>query len=129
MPEADALQRETTLDKVTINSLAVEAVIGVYDWERDVRQRLLVDLELGWDNRQPGASDRVEDALDYTEVAAEVTRVLVEGRFQLLEAAVEALCLALQSRFGVPWLRVHLRKPGALPGADHVGVCIERGEG
>ncbi len=114
-------------DSVLIEGLEVETVVGVYDWEREVSQRLSIDLELAWDNRVPGQSDDVSDALDYAAVSERVTRVLVESRPFLLEAAAESLAQMLQKEFGVRWLRLVIRKPGAVPAATSVGVSIERG--
>lgn len=114
-------------DSVLIEGLAVEAIIGVYDWERDVSQRLLVDLEMAWDNRGPAASDDVRDALDYAQVSERVTDYLVQARPQLLETAAEGIASVLREEFGVRWLRLTLRKPGAVPAAAAVGVRIERG--
>ncbi|MFL1466498.1 dihydroneopterin aldolase [Marinobacter sp. HN1S83] len=115
-------------DSVLIEGLAVDAVIGVYDWERDITQRLVVDLEMAWDNRIPGASDDVADALDYAAVSDAVTRWLQQAQPQLLETAAEGLTAMIQQDFGVPWLRLTLRKPGAVPTANAVGVRIERGQ-
>ncbi|WP_303290345.1 dihydroneopterin aldolase [Marinobacter sp. SS5-14b] len=114
-------------DVVLIEGLAVEAVIGVFDWEREVTQRLLVDLEMAWDNRVPAASDNVADALDYAAVSDRVGRCLQELEPQLLETAAEEVARMLQQEFGVGWLRLTLRKPGAVPAANSVGVRIERG--
>lgn len=114
-------------DSVLIEGLAVEAIIGVYDWEREVSQRLLVDLEMAWDNRTPAASDDVTDALDYASVSERVSIYLVEARPRLLETAAEGIASLLQNEFGVRWLRLTLRKPGAVPAAASVGVKIERG--
>jgi len=119
---------DASTDIVFIEGLAVETVIGVYDWERDVTQRLLVDLEMAWDNRCPGASDDVTDALDYAAVSERVTAVLQALQPKLLERAAEELAGVLQNEFGVRWLRLTLRKPGAVPAARAVGVKIERGE-
>lgn len=115
-------------DSVLIEGLAVEAVIGVYDWEREVTQRLLVDLELAWDNRRPGASDNVADALDYAAVSQRVTECLQALKARLLEHAAEELARVLQADFGVHWLAITLRKPGAVPAAQSVGIRIERGQ-
>jgi dihydroneopterin aldolase len=115
------------MDCVFIEGLAVEAVIGVLDWERTVEQRLLVDLDLGWDNRRPAASGALEDALDYAAVAEAARHCLREGRFHLLETAAEELASVLNERFGVVYRRVVLRKPGAVPGTTSVGVTIVRG--
>lgn len=114
-------------DCVFIEGLEVETVIGVYDWERTIDQRLLVDLEMAWDNRVPGTSDNVGDALDYAAVSERVTECLQALRPQLLEHAAEVLAEDLRTTFGIDWLRLKLRKPGAVPAARCVGVCIERG--
>ncbi|MDN6318833.1 MAG: dihydroneopterin aldolase [Marinobacter sp.] len=113
-------------DSVLIEGLVVETVVGVYDWERDVTQALVVDLEMAWDNRIPGASDDVADALDYALVSERTARCLKDLKPQLLEHGAEVLAKMLQVEFGVSWLRLTLRKPGAVPAARSVGVCIER---
>jgi 7,8-dihydroneopterin aldolase/epimerase/oxygenase len=114
-------------DSVMIEGLAVETVIGVYDWEREVSQRLLIDLEMAWDNSVPAASDDVADALDYARVCERITGYLADTRPQLLETAAEGIAALLQREFGVYWLRLIIRKPGAVPAATSVGVSIERG--
>lgn len=114
-------------DSVLIEGLVVETVVGVYDWERKVDQRLLVDLEMAWDNRIPGASDDVADALDYAAVSDRVISCLQSLKPQLLEHGAERLASELQDAFGIAWLRLTLRKPGAVPAAQAVGVRIERG--
>lgn len=114
-------------DSVLIEGLVVETVVGVYDWERKVDQRLLVDLEMAWDNRVPGASDDVGDALDYAAVSELVTSCLQTLQPKLLEHGAEQLAAQLQRQFGITWLVLTLRKPGAVPAAQAVGVRIERG--
>ncbi|MGC8120094.1 dihydroneopterin aldolase [Marinobacter sp. VGCF2001] len=115
-------------DTVLIEGLAVDTVIGVYDWEREITQRVLIDLELAWDNSVPGASDEVADALDYAAVSESVSQCLQTLQPALLERAAEEIARLLQTRFGVRWLRLTLNKPGAVPAARSVGVRIERGE-
>lgn len=110
-----------------IEGLAVETIIGVYDWEREVSQRLLIDLDMAWDNRVPAASDDVADALDYAAVSERITGYLEGSQPQLLETAAEGIAGLLQREFGVRWLRLVIRKPGAVPSAISVGVSIERG--
>lgn len=118
---------ERVTDSVLIEGLAVETVIGVYDWERDITQRLLVDLDMAWDNRVPASTDDVAQALDYAAVSERVASYLDELRPQLLETAAEGLAACLQDEFGVRWLALTIRKPGAVPQARAVGVRIERG--
>ncbi|ADP96084.1 dihydroneopterin aldolase [Marinobacter adhaerens HP15] len=114
-------------DTVLIEGLVVETVVGVYDWEREVTQDLVIDLEMAWDNRVPGRTDDVADALDYAAVSARVETCLQALRPQLLEHGAEVLAKALQDEFGITWLRLAIRKPGAVPTAQAVGVQIERG--
>ncbi|MDO6444079.1 dihydroneopterin aldolase [Marinobacter sp. 2_MG-2023] len=113
-------------DSVLIENLVVETVVGVYDWEREVTQALVVDLDMAWDNRIPGRSDDVADALDYAAVSERVGQCLQELKPRLLEHGAEVLAEVLQREFGISWLRLTLRKPGAVPAAKSVGVCIER---
>ncbi|MDC0664000.1 dihydroneopterin aldolase [Marinobacter sp. SS21] len=115
-------------DSVLIEGLAVETVIGVYDWEREITQRLLIDLELAWDNAVPAAQDDVALALDYAAVSERVCGYLQKRQPQLLETAAEGLAACLQREFGVRWLQLTIRKPGAVPQAQSVGVRIERGQ-
>ena len=117
------------MDSVFIRGLAVETVIGVFDWERSVRQRLLIDLEMAWDNAVPGTSDDVADALDYQAVSERVAEHFKFRHYQLLEAAAEQLAADLRQTFGLSWLRLSIRKPGAVTGAETVGVTVERGAG
>lgn len=115
------------LDKVFIEGLEVDTVIGVYDWERGIRQCLRLDLECGWDVRAPAAGDELACALDYAAVAARIQAFAGEARFQLVETFAERLAGVLMAEFGIAWLRLRLTKPGAVPVADGVGVEIERG--
>lgn len=116
------------MDIVFIRELRIDTVIGVYDWERQLRQTVVLDLELGWDNRAPAAGDAIDEALDYAAVSARLTDYISGERFQLVETLAERAAALLQEEFGVPWLRLRVAKPGAVPAARDVGVVIERGE-
>lgn len=115
------------MDRVFIEGLRVDALIGVYGWEREVRQTLMLDLVMAWDNRVPGMSDDVTQALDYGSVAEAVAGWVGESRFQLLEALAESLAQKLMDEFEVPGLQLTIRKPGAVASAVSVGVSINRG--
>lgn len=115
------------MDQVFIKGLAVNAVIGVYDWERTIRQRLVIDLDMGWDIAAAAAGDDLSATLDYAAVSQRVTAFVEESSFQLVEALAERLAQLVLSEFSVPWLRLRVTKPGAVPAADGVGVLIERG--
>lgn len=116
------------MDTVFIHELRADTVIGVYDWERQVRQRVVLDLELASDNRRAAASDAVEDAIDYAAVSRRVLSFVEGSEFQLIETLAEQVAALVMTEFGVPWLRLRLRKPGAVTEARDVGVLIERGE-
>ncbi len=115
-------------DRVFLRGLALDTVIGVYAWEREVRQRLLVDLEMAWSIAPAAASDKVDDALDYSAVAHRLRTFAADAKFALIEKMAEELAALVQREFGVTWVRLRLCKPGAVPEAHDVGVIIERGE-
>lgn len=116
------------MDTVFIEGLEVDTVIGAYDWERSIRQCLRLDLWLGWDIRPAAAGDDLDKALDYAAVSARVQAFAGESQFILVETFAERLAAALMSEFQIPWLRLKLTKPGAVPAAiAGVGVEIERG--
>jgi dihydroneopterin aldolase len=116
------------MDIVYIRELRAATVIGVYDWERSVRQILVLDLELAADNRRAAASDEIGDALDYAALSARVLAYIEASEFQLIETLAEQVASLIMAEFGVPWLRLRLAKPGAVAQARDVGVIIERGE-
>ena len=118
----------TAVDKVFIEGLSVDAVIGVFDWEKQVRQPLIFDLDMAWDIRVAAATDDLAHALDYGAVTEFVERFVREQHFQLLESLLERLAEALRVEFAIPWIRIKVRKPAVVPQAKAVGITIERGE-
>lgn len=114
------------MDKVFIKGLSVEAVIGVYDWEREIRQRLVFDLEMSSDNRIPAASDNVEDTLDYDRISRRIAEFAGSSEFQLIETLAERIAELVMAEFAVSHLVLTVHKPGAVDIAQDVGVCIER---
>ncbi|MEC5320800.1 bifunctional dihydroneopterin aldolase/7,8-dihydroneopterin epimerase [Brenneria populi subsp. brevivirga] len=115
------------MDIVFIEELTVVTTIGVYDWEQTIRQKLVFDIEMGWDNRRAAASDDVDDCLSYADVSDAVITLVEGGRFALVERVAEEVATMLMQRFSIPWLRIKLCKPGAVAQARQVGVIIERG--
>lgn len=115
------------MDRVFIDDLRIETVIGIYDWERKMRQTVALDLEMAFDNRRPAASDRIEDTLDYKAVAKRLIAFVGEAEFQLVETLAERCAALVLEEFDVRWLRLKLAKPGAVTGSRSVGVIIERG--
>ncbi|CAM2812291.1 dihydroneopterin aldolase [Vibrio rarus] len=114
-------------DRVFIEQLEVITTIGVYDWEQEIKQKLVLDIEMAHNNQAAGESDDVADALDYFSVSQAVITHITEGRFLLVERVAEEIASLIMTQFNVPWLRIKLRKPGAVPQAASVGVVIERG--
>ena len=114
-------------DIVFIRALKLPTIIGVYGWEREVRQELLLDLEMAWDIAPAGASDDVADALDYSAVATRLRAFAADSSFELIEKMATELATVVMSEFSVSWLRLRLCKPGAVTEARDVGVVIERG--
>lgn len=115
------------MDKVFIEQLEVITTIGVYDWEQTIKQKLILDLEMAHDNKPAGKSDDVTHALDYAQVSQAVIKHIESGRFLLVERVAEEIAELIMQRFSVPWIRIRLTKPGAVPQAKGVGVIIERG--
>ena len=114
------------MDKVFIENLTVEAVIGVWDWEREIKQPVSLDLEMDYDIRQAAASDSIDDALDYKAVAKRLIRFIEKSEFQLVEALAEHCAAIVLDEFPVSRLKLKLSKPGAVRGSSAVGVIIER---
>ena len=113
-------------DRVTITRLKVEAVIGIHAWERRVRQRLLVDLEVATDAARVARSDDIALAVDYSALSERVGDFIRAGSYRLLETLAEETAAMILAEFGVEWLRLRVDKPGAVPAADCVGLVIER---
>ena len=115
------------MDRVFIQGLEVDTVIGAYDWERGIRQCLRLDLSFAWDNRPAAAGDDLSKALDYASVSTRIQAFAEQAQFQLVETFAERLAEVLMAEFNIPWLHLRLTKPGAAAAAAGVGVEIERG--
>jgi dihydroneopterin aldolase len=116
------------MDIVFLRGLRIETVIGIYDWEKKIKQPVVLDLEMGADVARTAASDRIQDALDYKAVSKRLKQFVSESRFELVETLAERCAGIIREEFGVPWVRLRLNKIGAVSDAADVGVVIERGE-
>lgn len=114
------------MDIVYVRDLKVETIIGIYDWERQVKQMVSLDLEMGADISKAAASDSIEDALNYKAVSKRLISFIENSEFQLVETMAEQVATIVLEEFKVPWLKLRLSKPGAVRGAQDVGVIIER---
>lgn len=116
------------MDIVFIRDLRVTTTVGVYAWERSIRQTLTLDLEMATDIRAAAASDDLAHTLNYHAVATRVSAFVAASQYQLIEPLAEGIAALIRAEFGVSWLRLTLGKPGAVPAAACVGLIIERGE-
>jgi dihydroneopterin aldolase len=114
------------MDTIFLSGLTTECIIGIWDWERRVRQKVVVDVEMGADVRRAARSDRIEDTLDYKRVAKRLLQFIGDSEFQLVETLAERIAELVITEFAVPWVRVRLNKQGAIRGSRDVGILIER---
>ena len=115
------------MDIIFLKNLKIETVVGIYDWERKIKQTVILDLEMTTDVTKAAASDKIEDALNYKAVAKRLISFVEESEFELIETLAERIADIILVEFNVPWLRLSLNKIGAIRGARDVGVIIERG--
>lgn len=116
------------MDIVYIRGLRVETVIGIYDWERQIKQAVVVDLDMGTDITKAAASEDVGNTLNYKSVSDWLVEFIATSEFLLVETLAQTLADKLRDTFDIPWVRVAVSKPDAVPEAEDVGVIIERGE-
>jgi len=116
------------MDIVFIHDLQIETVIGIYDWERKIKQIISLDIEMAADIAKAAQSDDIEDTLSYKSVAKRLIEFVEQSEYQLVEALAEEICKIIRGEFAVPWVKLTLHKPGAVHGSKSVGVIIERGE-
>ncbi|MEE9342726.1 MAG: dihydroneopterin aldolase [Gammaproteobacteria bacterium] len=115
------------MDMTFINDLHLETVIGVYDWERKIRQTVRLDVEMACDIAEAASNDDISKALDYQAISDRLVEIAGENECQLLETLVEKLASVIMKEYQVPWVRLRINKPAAVKGASGVGVQIERG--
>lgn len=114
------------MDKIFLKELTTETVIGIFDWERQIKQTIAIDLEMSADIRRAAATDSIEDTLNYKAVAKRVLGFIEESRFELVETLAEQIARLILTEFNVEWVRLTLHKPGAIRHSKDVGVMIER---
>ena len=116
------------MDIVYIRDLRIDTVIGVYDWERQIKQRLSIDLDMGTDIRQAAATDDLRYTINYKAVSDRVIEFVEQFQPQLIETLAEQIATIIMNEFQVPWLRLQISKAGAVRSARDVGLIIERGK-
>jgi dihydroneopterin aldolase len=116
---------EVIMDSVFVRDLRIETVIGIYDWEREIKQTVILDLEMSSDVRKAAASEDIKDALDYKAVTKRLIGFVEESRFQLVETLAERCAEIVRQEFGVRWVRLTLNKIGAVSAARDVEGLVE----
>jgi 7,8-dihydroneopterin aldolase/epimerase/oxygenase len=114
------------MDKIFLSALSVDCIVGIWEWERRVRQKVVIDLEMAADIRRAAASDSIEDTIDYKRVAKRLLAFVGDSQFHLVETLAERIAQIVVIEFDVEWVKVRLNKRGAIRGARDVGVEIER---
>ncbi|MBK6596615.1 MAG: dihydroneopterin aldolase [Proteobacteria bacterium] len=126
-PTAAAAANNASIgDRVFLRGLEIECIIGFIDWERRIKQKVLIDLELPVDCRRAAASDAVEDTVDYKRVSKRLIAFVAGSEFKLVETLAHRAALLILQEFGLPWVRLSINKPGAIRGSRDVGVAVER---
>jgi dihydroneopterin aldolase len=114
------------MDKIFLRALKTEAIIGIFDWERQVKQTVILDIEISADIRKAALSDSIDDTLNYKRVAKRVLAFVEESKFHLVETLAEHIAMLILQDFGIAWVRISLSKPGAIRSSRDVGVSLER---
>ncbi len=117
-----------SMDIVFIRDLQVDTVIGIYDWERKIRQTISLDIDMATDIKKAANTDNIDDTLSYKSVAKRLITFIETSEYELVETLAEKICSIIREEFDVPWVRLSLHKPAAVRGSQSVGVIIERGE-
>ncbi len=115
------------MDIIYLRDLRIDTVIGIYDWERRIKQTIILDIEMATDINKAANSDNIEDTLNYKDVAKRLMSFVGESEFELIEALAEKITEIIREEFNVPWVKLTLNKKGAVRGVRDVGVIIERG--
>ncbi|HDN27359.1 MAG TPA: dihydroneopterin aldolase [Thioploca sp.] len=115
------------MDIIYLKGLEIETIIGIFDWERKIKQTVVLDLELAADIRKAASTDNIEDTLNYKAVSKRLIEFVSHSEFQLVETLAERITEIVITEFSVPWVRLQLGKPGAVRGSRDVGIIIERG--
>ncbi|HXI78516.1 MAG TPA: dihydroneopterin aldolase [Steroidobacteraceae bacterium] len=114
------------MDKIFIHALKTEAIIGIFDWERQVKQTVVIDIEISADVAKAALSDSIHDTLNYKRIAKRVLAFVEESKFHLVETLAERIAMLLLEDFGIDRVSISLSKPGAIRSSRDVGVTLER---
>jgi len=116
------------MDKIFLDEMKVETIVGIWDWERKVKQIVSIDIEMAADIKKAALTDNIKDTLDYKAVAKDIRRFVEDSSFHLVETMAEKIAEIIITEHKVSWVRVKINKPGAIRGSKGVGVIIERNQ-
>jgi dihydroneopterin aldolase len=116
------------MDKVYIKGLSIQTTIGFFQWEKEIKQTLVIDLAMGWNTANAAVNDELAKTLDYADISVAIERFANDNPVDLIETLAERLASFLMAQYHIPWLKLSIGKPGAVHNAQTVGVEIERGQ-
>ncbi len=116
------------MDIIFLGGLEIETIIGIYDWERETKQTVVLDIEMAFDIQKAAETDDIQYALDYKTVSKRIISFVEASQFFLVEKLISEIAAVIRSEFHVPWVKITLNKKGAIRGASDVGIIIERGD-
>ena len=114
------------MDRIFLSEMKIETTVGIWEWEKRIKQQVIIDIEMSADIKKAAATDQIEDTLNYKAVAKSVRKLVEESSFQLVESMAEKISELVIGEHNVSWVRVKVNKPGAIRGSKGVGIIIER---
>ena len=114
------------MDRIFLSEMKIETTVGIWEWEKRIKQQVIIDIEMSADIKKAAATDQIEDTLNYKAVAKSVRKLVEESSFQLVETMAEKISELVIGEHNVSWVRVKVNKPGAIRGSKGVGIIIER---
>lgn len=114
------------MDRIFLSEMKIETTVGIWEWEKRIKQQVIIDIEMSADIKKAAATDQIEDTLNYKAVAKSVRKLVEESSFQLVETMAEKISELVIREHNVSWVRVKVNKPGAIRGSKGVGIIIER---
>ena len=116
------------MDRIFLSEMKIDTTVGIWEWEKRIKQQVIIDIEMSADIKKAAATDQIEDTLNYKAVAKSVRKLVEESSFQLVETMAEKISELVIGEHNVSWVKVRVSKPGAIRGSKGVGIIIERGD-
>lgn len=113
-------------DRIFLRGLQVECIIGFIEWERRIKQTIVIDVELPVDCARAAETDEVANTVDYKTVAKRIIAFVEASSFKLVESLAHRIAMTVLEEFDLAWVKLSVNKPGAIRGSRDVGVSIQR---